>query len=108
MNFIDIMYCSCCIFRLISIGESFLGIITQLVQVGDASEVDHGRRTTHHHQMVVGWGEQMVLDHLVVDETDTILPTYKERTIGSILIFPDPDSKTKFYLRTVGQQCTRP
>ena len=58
----------------ILIGKAHLLAVAQLVQVGLAGEVDHGRRATHNDQVVVARGCEMVADHVFTDEALAVAP----------------------------------
>jgi len=48
---------------------------TILLQIGLASELDHGRRSTHQrYSALFGSTRKVILDHFLTDETRRILP----------------------------------
>ena len=58
--------------------ESELSGITQLVEGGIAGELQHGRRAAHQHDVVLGRGEQALLNHGGVHATRAVQRYAKE------------------------------
>lgn len=57
--------------------------VADLVQVGVAGELDHGRRSAHQHQGVVAGRRQTFPHHVLADEALTVLPVCNDtRTRG--------------------------
>lgn len=60
-------------------GEPHVGRVSQLVQVGDAGEVDHGRRTTHNDHGILLWPRKVFLDHVCTHEALAVRPAYNRK-----------------------------
>ena len=58
----------------VSVGESLRLLVADLLEVGDAGEVDHGGRAAHEDEGVLGGLEEVLADHLLVDEASAVLP----------------------------------
>lgn len=54
--------------------EAPAGGVAHFVQVGVASKLDHGWRTTHQDECVVSRGRKAVTHHVLTDEPLAVLP----------------------------------
>lgn len=62
----------------ILVAKPGVGLVAKLVQVRNAGKVDHWWRATHEdHCVWAGW-RQVAFDHLIVDETGAVLPTWSQ------------------------------
>lgn len=55
-------------------GEPAAAGVAHFVQVGVAGELDHGRRSAHEDEAVVGRGWEVIPHHVLVDEALAVLP----------------------------------
>lgn len=57
-------------------------VVVQLLEAGQAGEVNHRRRSAQHGDRLRRRREQIVFDHLVVDEADAELPLLRRPVDG--------------------------
>ena len=79
-------------FAVASVCESLGLLVADLLEVGDAGEVDHGGRAAHEDEGVLGRREEVLADHLLVDEARAVFPAYK---IGRVTFWNILESRGK-------------
>ena len=59
--------------------ESLPLCVSDLLQVGDAGEVDHGRGAAHQDDGVRAGREQVLADHVLANEAAAVLPAWNKK-----------------------------